>query len=497
MKRDLIALSAVVVLILGGCETASLRQNSDSQDTIAKSQPHVTQKILAQPKKITRAVATDFENQNTVTREITTFNNLQTAQFSVTQMPNQNLALMINTARRDVRHVEFYIDLDHDSSTGLQLNSRTSWRDTNPQPDGNIGADLIVVDGNLHYFNRATRSWRWWYLSWQRVMSIDFNANQEDGMFIAELPSSFLTREAPADRERYHAYEHYGFVDYSTVVERFNNNIRVGVAMFDQGWNNVFECIESINFNYNPDTNLLQNSLSAEVTNNELHINISLLENEANSRNQIFLRDEADENRFGGYLLEGRNLFRYVGDGNNWRWEFSTQVRRTVNNNTISIVIPIRELNLNGNISLVGQLLTRDWGRLRRLEPITTRIENNGDDEVVPFWNGTNTGPSINITANLADITPNDRVQFFIRDRANQDRYSGFLVEGNVLYRYTGDGHNWRWERVGEVEANRDGNTLTVSIPTNMANFPQDGIAFLRTWSRDWTQSSFFGPDNL
>ncbi len=510
MKKSLTVLSAIAILALGGCGSSSARVDSNTNITttsqtetqVAQAQPHVTKAVLSKP-KMTRAVVADFENDSTVTREVNSIYNNLTAQLSVTQMANQNLALMVNIDNPNVQHVEFYIDLDHDSSTGLQLNSRNSWRDTTPQPDGNIGADLIIVDGVMHYFNRATRSWRWWYLSWQRLMRVDFNPNPDAGRFIVEIPSSFLTLHAPADRERFHAYEHYGFVDYDDVAARFNGDIRVGVALFredeNHDWLYVMDSLDPVEFHYTPNLDIIQNSLTAEVANNELHINIALLENEAGSRTQLFLRDTNDQNRFGGYLIEGRNLYRYAGNGTNWRWEFVTQVVRNADANSISLVVPVRALEFNGNVRIDGSLLTQDWRRLRDLEPTTVRIDNNGDNGGgdLTFWNGTNTGPSINITANLANITPNDRTQFFIRDRANQDRYSGFLVEGSILYRYAGNGNNWRWERIGEVDYQREGDTVTVSIPTDMADFPQDGIAFLRTWSRDWTQTSFFGPDDL
>jgi len=208
-----------------------------------------------QPRKIDRAVVADFiNNENTLEVESDNIH------LSATVVPsNGNLAIRAHTDRRDLAHSAFYIDLDNDSSTGLQFSVRTNWRDQHAQADGEVGADLIVTDGHLYYFNRHERRWRYWFHSWQDLGNITYTRDLENGDFIIELPRNIATAyDAVHNTETIRFTDRFSLVpgdlDYQELGQRFDGHIRVAVELTTADWERRVESNERpLEYFYNPD----------------------------------------------------------------------------------------------------------------------------------------------------------------------------------------------------------------------------------------------------
>ncbi len=68
----------------------------------------------------------------------------------------------------------------------------------------------------------------------------------------------------------------------------------------------------------------------------------------------------------------------------------------------------------------------------------------------------------------------------------DQNRYTGYLlndgtgaeymIEGNYLYFYNGNGYDWNWQEISALEASFVGNNAEISIPRNLINFNQSSF---------------------
>ncbi len=497
---------AILSLILSGCGG----NNSIEEVTNGVESAHDLSYL--DPHKIERAVLGDFDNPTTRTTTQTIRNT--TARISVTKMPHSdNLALMVETNRRDIIRTEFFIDLDGNTATGIQVNRVTDPSDRGMAEDGSVGADLILVNGTMYYYNIQRRHWRYWYHNWQRLDRMRYTRDIRNGRFIVELPRNFEQyRNVRANREPVQipgsVRQFRGDLDFATVLDRMSGTIRVTVALITQEGNGIF-LTQNVTFDLNHfdqgndgddnggDEDPFGGEFTAEVEGNNLVLNVGINANQRGSRNQFFIREANNHNRFSGYLVENNRLYRYNGNGNNWRWGLVGNVERVANDNTIRVTIPTDRLNIHGNLTITGRLLDNNWRMIRELRRVTVRLEGDGNNPGDEEFRAENTGVAINIEANIPNNVQNRHTQIFLRDATNNHRFSGYLLEDNRLYSYAGNGNNWRWRYLSRVTYRREANHLEVSIPLNMVHINDNVIVQLSTVSENWRNRRDIGTTRI
>jgi len=153
-----------------------------------------------------------------------------------------SLLLEVRSKRADMVHSLFFIDFDYDSTTGIQRSINTNWHDQSAQKKGQVGADLLVSDGTLYYYNNYERRWREWYHSWQRLGRLKYAHDKDRHIFRVWLPKNLYKRyHAHAIREDYHpegmVIQYSGDMDFRDLARQFNGKIRVEVELANRDWN--------------------------------------------------------------------------------------------------------------------------------------------------------------------------------------------------------------------------------------------------------------------
>ncbi len=505
MKRYLIGtLSVLTLLSLSGCGGSSTAQKAlDAHDTSAPA-----------PHKITRALAVDFDNPTTVSRVD------RNSRLSITEVPGSgNIAIMVQTDRRATAHTEFFIDLDHDSTTGLQWTIRTNPRDVRAQEDGRVGADLMVVDGVVYYYNIHQRRWRSWYHNWQRLGRVLYTRDPENGTFIIELPRNLRTAwHAQADRnpEQIPGLVHQspGDLDYDEVAARFDGHIRATVALLDEDWNLVQNFENEVEFAYDPGAITQRRDFIVNEDGENLLITLQSNEIGSDDFRHTDILIDADHSRDSGfnrsygigadYLIQGNHLYTHTGEGNGWRWQELGTITLNREGNTLTATIPLDQLNLQAeSITIGARAINRAWATMRDFGTTTHTVgeigdnggdngNNNGDNNGGPII-GEGYGIAVHtddeaITVNVAlnDGEEHFHSQIFIRDANVENGLNGYLVEDNMLYEYTGNGQNWRWRFVADITREIEENHLVITIPRNAVGIQGEMLVRARLLNNEW-----------
>ncbi len=486
------------------------------------------------PHKVDRAVLGDFDNDST--RAIHQVRREATATISVTRMPHGgNLALMVETNRRDITRTEFFVDLDANTATGVQVNRVTNSRDDGMAQNGSVGADLIMVNGAMYYYNLDRRHWRYWYHNWQRLDRMRYTSDPEHGRFIVEIPSNFNRyRNVRANVEPVQipgsVDQRPGNLDFATVLNRMNGHIRVTVAMATRDGfttymtrnvtfntnniinnnnnnhagnnnNNHADNNNNNNNNHADNNNPFGGEFTARVNHNNLVLNVGINANQRGSRSQLFIREANNHNHYSGYLVENSRLYRYSGNGQNWHWRLVRNVQRVANNNSIVVTVPLNQLALDGTVNVGGRLLDHNWRTIRELHRanVILHTENNthnNADSSSGFSARYHDG-MVNIEANIPNNAQNRHVQILISNTGNHNKYSGYLIEDSRLYKYSGDGRNWRWKYVSKVAYTRDTNSLRISVRSYRVNVGGRAKVDFRVISDNWKTRRDLGTTRI
>ncbi len=215
------------------------------------------------------------------------------------------------------------------------------------------------------------------------------------------------------------------------------------------------------------------------------------------------------------YMLEGPALFKYTGSGYDWAWQEVARMNHGVGGGFVEIAIPRQQLgNPQGDIGVffmgMNQHLTSG--------PNDSYPEGEGANTFTYSLGGTTPPPVVNIqidgsASDWSTVTswadPDDvadsgmvdwRKVWFTRSGAaawiayendgaiDLDKFwswqiyldtdsdastgygwgssgSEYLMEGGVLFKYSGDGASWSWTEIGAVEYAVNGNFMEMKIP--------------------------------
>ncbi|HHJ39639.1 MAG TPA: hypothetical protein ENJ86_09295 [Methylothermaceae bacterium] len=236
------------------------------------------------------------------------------------------------------------------------------------------------------------------------------------------------------------------------------------------------------------------------------------------------------------YLVEGNSLWRYTGDGGSWRWQYLGAMAKAVNNNQLEMRVPLQQLGsptqlrlrfIGRNAAFGGDITDRYPDSGGDVVAFSYSI---GDGSTPPpgVGNGDVSNPvaSIAIDGNLSDwngtqsfgLDPDDvagtnnqldwlegwmshnSTNLFIAYRTQDPIITGdafwgyqifldtdeneasgysmgalgveYLLEGNNLWRYTGDGNSWSWQYVGDMVMAASNNQLEVRLPLQQLGNP-------------------------
>ncbi len=505
MSKYLGTLSILTAIMFSGCGDARTNISLDAHDT-----------SVDYPHKVVRALATDFNNDTTVSRHD------RDALLSVTEVPGSgNIAIMVHTDRTDIARTEFFVDVDHDSSTGLQWTIRTTPRDVRAQADGRVGADIMVVNGTVYYYNIHQRRWRSWYHNWQRLGKIVYTSDPENGNFIIELPRNLRTAwHANANRNPEQipgfVWQSAGDLDYDEMVANFNGQIRATVALIDANWRVMQNIENEVDFTYDPDG--VTQRRDFVINEDGQNLIITLQSNEIGDENfkHADILIDADNNnatgfnRFNGigadYLIQENHIYAHNGDVNNWRWQDIGTSTLSRDGNQLRVEVPLDQLNLQAdNINIATRAINRDWKTMRNFGTVVHTVGDQGDDNGGNGDNDGNNGNnnggghgdaqgitvdadanSIRMDIVLNNNEQNMHFQIFIQTPNSNARRSGYLIEGTRLYQYNGDGNNWRWIFIADVRRDIQDNHLIINAPRNAVAIDGEMIVFGRIIDREW-----------
>ncbi len=234
----------VLTIIANGCGGDSREIDNGKNNEVKQAQ--------LKPNAINKTVIDDFRNQST--RSIREDRGSTRAKLSVTKVPHSDeIALMLETNRRDIVRTEFFIDLDANTATGVQVNRVTDYLDAGMAKNGSVGAELIIVNGTMYYYNLNRRHWRYWYHNWQLLDRVRFTRDKKSGRFIVKVPRNFERfRNIRANRKPVQipgsVNQHRGDLDFYRVLNRMSGHIRVTVAMGTEKGNTIY-LTRNVNFN--------------------------------------------------------------------------------------------------------------------------------------------------------------------------------------------------------------------------------------------------------
>ena len=539
MKRVLYGIGAATILMTG-CGSGGVERSDLSQDT------------TTMPHKVDRAVVRDFINNDSV-REVRSDN----IHLSAAVVPaNGNLAIRAHVAnRRDLVHAAFYIDLDHDSSTGVQFSVRTNWEDQHAQPDGEVGADLIVTDGNLYYYNRHERRWRYWFHSFQPLGRVTYTRDTRNGDFIIELPRNIATAyHARADRnpqpDNTRIYQVPGDMDYSEIARRFNGNIRVAVELVNADWSVKVESNERpLEYTYDPDNHNNNNHQENNNHNNDNHtqnnhdnnhhetnnnhnntqhnnnnhadFSVSKDGNSVNARlshagnfanNGLFI-DSDNSSRTGykpylhglgaDYLVEGTHLYHYNGNGNNWSWKLVGSANTSVNNGNVNYSFSASSAHLGNTSKYIAKTYTENWHEISSFGPRTIHSDNNHANNNTTNTNhnsshGSSSSNSIRVASgylfvNATGLRSYAHYGVFFRDANSKNTRSGYLYEDGRLFKYDGNGHNWHWKYIQSIKNSGKSGAISIAVPIRLLNLKQTKVE-VNLYNSNWSLVKAYRP---
>jgi hypothetical protein len=237
------------------------------------------------------------------------------------------------------------------------------------------------------------------------------------------------------------------------------------------------------------------------------------------------------------YLIEGRNIWRYTGDGTSWAWEYQGLMDMQTNGNTVEfsflrswlgsgtewrlmfwgnnrayggdvldnypdgafdsaastryfsykmstptssntgISNPVTSLTVDGNLN--------DWNSLTSFG--TDPADMTGTSNTLDFlegWMASSTSDAYIAyrTKNAVDTTAwwgyqayldtDDNLATGYRSSDLGDVGAEYLLEGNNLWHYTGDGSSWSWAQVGSGTAATNASSAEIRIPRSWLGNP-------------------------
>jgi len=241
-------------------------------------------------------------------------------------------------------------------------------------------------------------------------------------------------------------------------------------------WNNVPPLIDGF-FATNENETLSFKLKSPQIESNEAFSEIIFIDADNNKETGY-----SNVNTWGEvgaeYLVQGNSLFGYSGTG--WQWEFIARVNRNANNNLTKdereLEFDTSLVNLEKTIKITPFLLNKDWVISNRFNSVEYSLKN--VDNNINNFNISDNQNSITFQLQSKKIANNEiRTEAIFIDvdnnlatgynnLANWHSQLGaeYLIQGGILFRYSGNGNGWSWNVVGRVNSNTNGELLSIEL---------------------------------
>lgn len=383
---------------------------------------------------------------------------------------------------------QLVIDSDYSNSTGFKYKQ--------------IGGDYLISGGELYRYSGNGVDWQWTHV-------VSANNRHNNGFSEFAISKSHLPVSSSVRMYFYGAnslisnsQDELVFLDSSSS----NNLIRIDGNHSD--WNSVSSISDLANENTSP-ADIEKIWMTADENNYYLAYQDRQVIDQSKFWvwHVLFDMDYSLSTGFqfqglgGEYLLSGRNLFRYSGTGFDWSWTLVGEVNGMVNGNFAEFEFPKSTLGSSDRLrvnffgantyagGVTDDLMTanfqfgnsqsklidgilNDWNQADEIqdqaEPETSPVDyqsvwfSQDSDNIYLAYNNRINIDSLNFNAWLVliDNDSSDVTGYRYEGQLGGD----YLLQGNSLYKYDGNGTNWSWSFVSEISSAINGKIAEIEI---------------------------------